>query len=265
MIRADSAPLLELRDLRVRFGARRVLQGIDLGLHAGELLGLVGRNGSGKSTLVRAVTRIVPLESGTVRIAGEDAGALTVKELARRVAVVPQGIELPEGFTGLEIVLAGRTPYLGLLASERAEDLAAARRAMAQTDTLDLAERRVEKLSGGERQRLLLARALAQETPVLLLDEPTAHLDIGHQAEVLDLLAALRRERELAVLAVLHDLTIAAHYCDRLAVLDEGRIVALGTPEDIVNAEMVGSAFGAAGAVVIAHPLTGRPVVLPRA
>ncbi|MHB8574865.1 MAG: ABC transporter ATP-binding protein [Dehalococcoidia bacterium] len=253
---------MEIRGLTVRFGKHTVLDAVDLELRPGELLGLVGRNGSGKSTLVRAITRIVSRASGTIHIFGEPVESFSAPGLARQAAVVPQAIELPAGFAAIDVVLMGRTPYLPLLGSETETDLRIARAAMARTDTEQLAERRVDELSGGERQRLLLARALAQQTPILLLDEPTAHLDIGHQAELMEVIASLRRESRLAVLAVVHDLTLAAHYCDRLVLLHDGRVLAEGVPEDVISAERLTAAYGAR-VIVIPHPLTGRPVVLP--
>ncbi len=261
---AAQNPPISVRGLSVRYGRQQILQLVDLDLRAGELLGLVGRNGAGKSTLVRAITRIIRPQAGNVRIFGEPVPHLSAADLAQRIAVVPQSAELPPGFTAIEVVLMGRTPYIPLLGSETERDFAIARLAMEQTDTWTLSDRRVDQLSGGERQRLLLARALAQETPVLLLDEPTTHLDIGHQAELLNLLASLRHERGLSVLAVVHDLTLAAHYCDRLALLDEGRIAVEGPPSEVLEADRLGRVYGA-DVLVIAHPITGRPVILPGA
>ncbi len=259
---AVDEPPLAVRGVVVRFGRQAVLEGVDLDLRAGELLGLVGRNGAGKSTLVRTVTRVLRPQAGSIRVLGTSVDRLSVQALARRVAVVPQNADLPPGFTALDVVLMGRTPYLPLLGSEGEGDVAIARQAMEQTDTWRFSARHVDQLSGGERQRLLLARALAQETPLLLLDEPTTHLDIGHQAELLNLLAGLRHERGLSVLAVVHDLTLAAHYCDRLALLDSGRIVVEGSPAEVLTGARVGAVYGT-NVLVIPHPVTGRPVILP--
>jgi len=253
---------LTIGGVSVSFGRQRVLEGVDLELRPGELLGLVGRNGAGKSTLVRAVTRIVKIDAGTVLVFGERVDRLSTVALARRIAVMPQSAELPHGYSGLEIVLMGRTPHLPLFGSEGEHDYAVARRAMEQTDTWQLSSRRIDQISEGERQRLLLARALAQETPVLLLDEPTTHLDIGHQAALLDLLAGLRRDRGLSVLAVVHDLTLAAHYCDRLALLEGGRVAVEGNAADVLTVERLSGMYGG-NISVIEHPTTGKPVVLP--
>src|SRR5947208_2149178 len=181
------APLLAVGAVTVAYASGKqslvVLRDLSLAVAAGELVGLVGPNGCGKTTLIRAVTKVVKPVSGEVRLCGDEVGALPQAEVARRVAVVPQEPVLPEAFTALECVLMGRTPHLKLLENEGAHDFDAARQAMERTGTWELAERRVDELSGGERQRVGVARALAQETPVLLLDEPTAHLDIGHQAD----------------------------------------------------------------------------------
>jgi iron complex transport system ATP-binding protein len=180
------------------------------------------------------------------------------------VAVVPQEPALPLAFSALECVLMGRTPHLRLLENEGASDFEAARRAMERTETWEFAERPVGELSGGERQRVVVARALAQETPVLLLDEPTAHLDIGHQAAVLALMRELCREEGKAVLAVVHDLTLAAAYCDRLVLLAPGGTVAAeGTPNEILQSDVLSAVYGTE-VEVFAHPRTGRPVVAPR-
>ncbi len=256
--------MLAIRDLRADYGGTPVLQGVSLDVAAGEVVGLVGPNGSGKTTLVRAVTRVIPVRSGEVRLGNDDCRALTRPALARRVAVVPQSPVLPNGFTVLEIVLMGRTPHLRLLQSEGPSDLAAARRALAETGIAALAFRFAHQLSGGERQQVVIARALAQEAPVLLLDEPTSHLDVGHQAAVMSLVRRLCRERHLAVLATIHDLTLAALYCDRLVLLDRGAVVAEGAPDSVLRPELIASTYGAEVAV-LRHPASGRPVIVPLA
>jgi len=240
------------------------LREVSLRVEVGELVGLVGPNGSGKTTLIRAVTKVVAPISGEIRLGGDEVASLPQVEIARRVAVVPQEPLLPEAFTALDCVLMGRTPHLRLLENEGARDFEAARRAMERTDTWELAERLVGELSGGERQRVVVARALAQETALLLLDEPTAHLDIGHQASVLGLMRSLCRGEGKAVLAVVHDLTLAGAYCDRLTLLRAGgSVVAEGSPREILRAELLSEVYGAR-VDVFPHPATGRPVVAPR-
>ena len=255
---------LEIRGLSVAYGARLVLRDVSLSLPHGRLLGLVGPNGSGKTTLIRAVSGVAAVQAGEVRLDGDDALRLSAREVALRAAVVPQNPQLPPAFTALELVLMGRTPHLKLLQSEGQADLHAARRAMLATDTWELAGRRIGELSGGERQRLLIARALAQETPLLLLDEPTAHLDVGHQAATLRLMARLCRSEGKAVLAAVHDLTLAAQFCYRLVMLHQGRVIAEGAPGEVLTRERLRRVYGTA-LHILSHPLTGRPVLAPDA
>jgi iron complex transport system ATP-binding protein len=254
--------VLEVTDLWVAYGQRTVLRGVSLRADAGELLAVVGPNGSGKTTLIRAVTGVAPARSGRILLDGSDGGRMSRAELAVRVAVVPQNPALPDGFRVVDLVMMGRTPHLRLLQSEGRSDFEAMRRALEQTDALDLAYRQVEELSGGERQRVVIARALAQETPALLLDEPTAHLDIGHQLAIMELVRRLCRERSLAVVAAIHDLTLASLFCDRAVMMDGGRVVAEGPPEHVLTPELIEKVYGARVAV-LDHPLTGRPVVVP--
>ncbi len=259
---AVQAAALEVRRLSVAYGERPALRDVSLAVAVGELMGLVGPNGSGKTTLIRAASGVVAPRGGEVRLGGVDAAALSAREVALRAAVVPQNPPLPPAFSALEIVLMGRTPHLRLLQAESGADLEAARRAMLATHTWQFADRRVGELSGGERQRLLVARALAQETPLLLLDEPTAHLDVGHQAATLRLMLHLCRGEGKAVLAAVHDLTLAAQFCDRLVMLHRGEVVAEGAPADVLTPERVRTVYGAS-VHVLSHPLTGRPVLAP--
>lgn len=259
---AGGVPALTVRGVAAGYGRRTVLHDVTLAVHPGEALGVIGPNGGGKSTLLRAVTRVIPLEKGEVLLGGRPLRTMRPAAIARYVAAVPQSSVLPEAFTGLELVLLGRTPHLRLLQSEGPRDIAIARRALALSDAAHLADRPVGETSGGERQRLLIARALAQEPRLLLLDEPTAHLDISHQAAVFELVAARCRADGLAVLAVVHDLTLAAQFCDRLVLLAGGRVVAEGPPDEVLRPERLSAAYG--GRVsVIRHPETGRPVVVP--
>jgi iron complex transport system ATP-binding protein len=256
------ATALDVSSLTVAYGARVALRDVSLSLPVGELLGLVGPNGSGKTTLIRAVSGVVAPQAGGVSLNGDDTLRLSPKEVALRVAVVPQNPQLPPAFTALELVLMGRTPHLKLLQGEGQGDPRAARRAMLATDTWELAGRRIGELSGGERQRLLVARALAQETPLLLLDEPTAHLDVGHQAATLRLMARLCRSEGKAVLAAVHDLTLAAQFCHRLVMLHQGRVIAEGAPGEVLTRERLRQIYGTS-LHVLSHPVTGRPVLAP--
>jgi iron complex transport system ATP-binding protein len=263
---SERSPLLAVDDVTVtyRSASRELvaLRDVSLTLQAGEVVGLVGPNGSGKTTLIRVVTGVVRPGAGRVLVDGGDITRLRQRELARLVAVVPQDPALPPAFNALSCVLMGRTPHLRLLQNEGANDLDAARRAMLATDTWRLADRLLGELSGGERQRVVVARALAQETAILLLDEPTAHLDLGHQAGVLDLMRDCARDDGKAVLAVVHDLTLAARYCDRLVMLRAGSVVASGAPADVLTPQILRDVYGVV-VDVFPHPVSGRPVVAP--
>lgn len=261
-----TVPLLEANGLTVAYSSAGrdiiALRDVSLSLRAGEVLGLVGPNGSGKTTFIRAITGVAKPVSGSVLVSGREAASLSHRELALQMAVVPQDPSLPPAFAALECVLMGRTPHLRLLQNEGASDLEAARRAMIATDTWQFADRLLGELSGGERQRVIVARALAQETPILLLDEPTTHLDIGHQSSVLRLVRDAALNDGKAVLAVVHDLTLAAQYCDRLVMLRSGSVVASGTPSEVLEVSLLREVYGAA-VDVFPHPATGRPVVAP--
>jgi iron complex transport system ATP-binding protein len=212
---------------------RPVLRGVSFELNAGEILAVIGPNGAGKTSLVRVLTGILPLQSGQVRISGEDLAHLSPVERARGMAVVPQARQLPPAFGVWETVLLGRTAHLNWLGQTSAHDEELARRAMQRTNILDLAERRIDELSGGEQQRVLLARALAQAAPLLLLDEPTAHLDFQYQF----------RQDGLGILVVLHDLNLVARYADRVALLVDGQLHALGTPEEVLVSPLLSQAY----------------------
>ena len=254
--------MLSVRGVRVDYGERTALGGVDLEVAAGEVVGLVGPNGGGKTTLLRAITRGVALRAGQVLIDGEDALRLSARDLARKVAVVPQNPTLPLGFLAREVVVMGRTPYLRFLDQEGPADYRKSDDALNALSAAELAYRRVDELSGGERQNVVLARALAQETPLLLLDEPTANLDIGHQLLIAKLLLRLARDEGVAVLAALHDLTLASLYCDRLVLLAGGSVIAEGTPADVLTRNNLRLAYGA-DVLVLRAEGTERPLVLP--
>lgn len=250
---------VQLRGVTAGYGDRLVLHDCDLSLAAGEVVSVVGPNGAGKSTLLRVIAGLVAPRSGTASLDGTPVGALRRADLARRVAVVPQSFETLFPFTVRELVALGRTARLDLLGRSSPDDAAAVVRAMETLELTVLAERRVDQLSGGERQRVVLAMALAQETAVLLLDEPTVHLDPAHQLATIALMRRLARQRGLAVLAVVHDLTLAA-LADRVVVLAAGRIVRDGSPLDVIDAELVREVFGPGWHVGV-H--AGRPLVHP--
>lgn len=248
------------RGIRAGYRERVVLRGVDLVAHAGELVALIGPNGAGKSTLLRVLGGLLQPESGSVTIDGIDVAALDRRAIARHIAVVPQVFETLFPFTIREIVALGRTSRLGPLGTLGADDARAVARALDDIGATDLADRRIDRVSGGERQRAVLAMALAQEAGVLLLDEPTAHLDPAHQRATLDRVATLARTRGLAVVAVLHDLNLAAAFASRIVLLADGAVVREGEARDVITPELVAGVFGP-GLRVVAHD--GLPFVIP--
>ncbi len=252
---------LRLQKVSLGYGHHLVLRDISFEAKQREILGIIGPNGSGKSTLIRGISRTIRAISGKIFLNGKDVSAFRRLDLARIIAVVPQSPSLPETFTAQEVVMMGRTPYLGLLRYEGEKDMEIVKKAMASTYTLELANRRVGDLSGGERQRLIVARALAQEPKILLLDEPTAHLDINHQIEVLNLIRKLCYEEMLITVMAVHDLNIAAQYCSRLVMLSNGRVFCEGTPREVIKPENIREVYGA-NVYVCPHPLNDLPITL---
>ncbi len=250
---------IEVRGLRVTLDHAVILNGVDLTVAAGEWVTVIGPNGAGKSTLLSAVGGLLPF-AGTVAVSGTELARLPRRDRARRVATVRQSPVVPPGMTVLDYVLLGRTPYIAPLGRESAADLAAARDVLGRLDLTGLAGRELDTLSGGERQRAFLARALAQGAGVLLLDEPTTALDIGHQQDVLELVDQLRREGGLTVLATMHDLSTAGEYADRLVLLAGGRVVAAGRPADVLTAELLAEHYRVRVRVI---PGDRGPLVVP--
>jgi iron complex transport system ATP-binding protein len=248
------------RAVRAGYREREVLRGVDLVAHAGEVVALIGPNGAGKSTLLRVLGGLLRATSGSVTIDGVDAATLDRRAIARQIAVVPQVFETLFPFTVREIAALGRTSRLGPLGTLGSDDARAVARALDDIGAADLAERRIDRVSGGERQRAVLAMALAQEAGVLLLDEPTAHLDPAHQRATLERVAMLARTRGIAVVAVLHDLNLAAAFASRVVLLAHGAVVRDGDVSQVITAELVARVFGP-GLRVIAHD--GRPFVIP--
>jgi iron complex transport system ATP-binding protein len=252
---------LEMRNVSLGYSHRPVMENVTLKASPGEMVGLIGPNGSGKSTIIKALSHLIPPQSGQVLVAGQDIKGIPRRELACLVGVVPQLPLLPSSFTAFEIVLMGRNPHLKLFQAESKHDWDLTRQAMRKTGTEKLANRYVNELSGGEIQCLLISRVLVQETEAILLDEPTANLDIGRQAEVLDLIKNLCREKNLTVLAAIHDLNLAAQYCDRLILIHEGRIHSQGKPAEVITDKNIKRVYGAENCVYT-HPLNGLPTVL---
>ena len=250
---------LTIQNLTATYGRAPVLRDISLAAQAGQVLGLIGPNGAGKSTLLRAISGTLAPTAGSIRLGERDLLHLPAADRARLVSVVPQGVHLPEGFSVWEVVLMGRAPHLPRFGGESARDHEIARLAMLRTATWTLAERWIGELSGGERQRVLIARALAQEPQLLLLDEATAHLDLKHQTATLDMARRLARSG-LTVIAALHDLNLAALYADRLALLHEGALLICDTPKRVLTPAWLRQAYDVE-AVVGRHPLYGTPLV----
>jgi len=252
---------LVLSGLGVSFGDRMAVAGVDVTVAAGEWLALVGPNGSGKTSLLRAVAGTIP-HRGSVLVDGVAVASMSPRRVAAAIAMVPQHRVLPDDMSVLDYTLLGRIPYAGYFGIEGPSDVVAARRALARLDAADLERRPLGTLSGGERQRVVLARALTQEAGVLLLDEPTTSLDIGHAQQVLDLVDELRVERGMAVVAAIHDLTFAAQYAGRLLLLDAGTVVAQGLPAAVLTESAIARFSGAR--VHLMHGPEGEPVVVPR-
>ncbi len=239
-----------------------VLSGLSFSVERGGFLGVIGPNGAGKTTLIRLLGRALGPDSGTVFLEGRPLAQYDRGELARKVAVVPQESTVAFPFTVMEIVLMGRAPYLGRFSFESAQDIEKAGRAMTLTDTLRFSRRRLGELSGGEKQRVIVARALAQEPKLLLLDEPTTFLDLKHQLEIYSLLKKLIREDGLTVIASSHDLNLAGMFCDRLLLLERGSRAIEGRPEEVLTREILSSVYDVPVDVSV-HPRTGRPLVMP--
>jgi iron complex transport system ATP-binding protein len=255
--------MLSIDNLSVSYAARRVLHSVSLEVGSGQVVALIGPNGAGKSTLIRAVSGVIPVEAGSVCADGQDLLLLPSMKRARHLAVVPQAVSMPPAFTAWETVLLGRTPYLNFLGQVSEKDEAIARRALQRVEALDLAERRVGELSGGEQQRVLLARALAQDTPILLMDEPTSNLDLRHQSGFLDAVRNLAHTDHLAVLIAIHDLNLAAAYADTLVLLVSGEVKSRGTARQVLTPQGIAEAYGVT-VDVLAHPLAADlPLLLP--
>jgi iron complex transport system ATP-binding protein len=247
--------------LRFSYGREPVLTDVSLTLQAGEMLGVIGPNGSGKSTLLRLLSGVLQADAGEVRVQGRPLGTYSRRALGQTIAVVPQDTLIEFPFSVTEVVLMGRSPHLGGFAFEGDRDLEVAKSAMQCTGVLALADRSIHELSGGERQRVILARALAQEAPILLLDEPGAFLDIRHAVEIYDLLHDLQQEGK-SIITVLHDLNLAALYCDRVALLNAGRLYRLGTPAEVITYAALTEVYETE-VYVDTNDITGAVNVLP--
>lgn len=257
-----NASSLQAEALTAGYGERRVLEGASVDIAPGQLTAIVGANACGKSTLLRVLSRLIAPASGRVLLDGHAIDAMAARRLACRVGFLPQSPIAPEGISVLELVSRGRHPHQGLFRRWSAADEAAVADALAATGLLELAERAVDELSGGQRQRVWIAMALAQQTDVLLLDEPTTFLDINHQIEVLDLLTELNHTRGTTIVMVLHELNLAARYADTLIAMAGGRVYAAGAPDAVLTEATVRDVFGLESRVV-EDPVTGKPMMIP--
>jgi iron complex transport system ATP-binding protein len=261
--RPDPGPApLAARALDLAYDQRTIVQDLDVEIPDGRITVIVGANACGKSTLLRGLARLLRPRGGVVLLDGEDVQGLPTKVVATRMGLLPQSPNAPEGITVADLVARGRYPHQRWFRQWTREDEAAVAEAMARTNTSDLAERTVDELSGGQRQRVWIALALAQDTPLMLLDEPTTYLDLAHQVEVLDLLADLNEQEGRTIVLVLHDLNLACRYADHLIAMKAGAIVTEGTPAEVMTADVVEEVFGLRSQV-IADPLTSTPLVLP--
>lgn len=249
-------------NLELGYGNRTVVENLDLQVPPGRITCIVGANACGKSTLLRSMSRLLSPRGGHVLLDGKDVHRLPAKKLARTLGLLPQSPIAPEGIVVADLVGRGRHPHQRVLSRWSREDDAAVADALAATHTTELAERSVDELSGGQRQRVWIAMVLAQQTDLLLLDEPTTFLDVSHQVEVLDLLTDLNRDRGTTIVMVLHDLNLAARYADHLVAMADGSIYSSGDPSDVLTGETVKAVFGL-DSRVISDPVSGKPLVLP--
>jgi len=254
--------MISISKISFRYAEEWVLRDVSFDVSKGEFLGVIGPNGSGKTTLLKSLNRTLSPDEGDIFVGGDNIKEIKRRELARIVGMVPQEIPMVFPFSVLEVVLMGRAPYLGRLGFEGKRDYEITRRAMEMTDTLSFSERGMDALSGGEKQRVLIARAIAQEPEVMLLDEPTSFLDIKHQVEIYDLIKELSSKNELTIVAVSHDINLAAQYCDRILLLYNGRVHEIGSPEEVVTGENIEGVYDCK-VLVDRNSVTDKPRVTP--
>ena len=253
---------LNVENLTLGYGDRTVIDSLDLMVPAGKVTAIIGANACGKSTLLRSMSRLLAPRSGHVLLDGKAVHSIPAKQLARTLGLLPQSPIAPEGITVADLVGRGRHPHQGIFARWSKDDDDAVAAALDATETAGLADRAVDELSGGQRQRVWIAMALAQQTDLLLLDEPTTFLDVSHQIEVLDLLTDLNRSRGTTIVMVLHDLNLAARYADHLVAVADGKLHAAGRPEDVLTEATVRTVFGM-DHMVLTDPSSGKPLMLP--
>lgn len=253
--------LLKVNNLYGGYGREDIIKGISFDAEKGGFLGIIGPNGSGKSTLLRLMTRALLPQREMVLFEGRDITKMSLKDLCRQIAFVPQETMISFSFTVWEVALMGRIPHLKRLQLERKLDFEITKNSLSLTDSLQLREKNIDQLSAGERQRVIIAKALTQEPVLLFLDEPTSHLDIGHQIRILDLLKGLNRKKNLTIVMVLHDLNLASEYCNRLILLNDGRIFKEGTPQEVLTYQNIEAVYKTV-VVVDKNPISSRPHVM---
>lgn len=258
----SSPSRLRGENLTIGYDDRVIISDLDIAIPDQEITTIIGPNGCGKSTLLRCLSRLLPPKSGTVYLDGADITTIRPKQVARTLGLLPQNPVAPEGLTVLDLVSRGRHPHQHWYQQASAEDDAAVARALELTNTADLADRTLDALSGGQRQRVWIALTLAQETDLLLLDEPTTYLDLTHSVDVLDLVHELKTEHGKTIVMVLHDLNLAIRYSDSLFVMRDGAMVTTGTPRDVITAELLADAFGLRSHIM-ADPIFGHPMIIP--
>lgn len=253
--------MIEIKNLDFKFGKENVLKHISLNVDKGKFYSIIGPNGSGKTTLLRNISRVLQPIKNTVFINNEDISFLKQKEIARTMAVVPQNTNIDFDFTALDIVMMGRAPHIKRFAMESEDDFKKVREAMEITNTWSLREKNINHLSGGERQRVIVARAIAQDTEVILLDEPVSNLDLYHQVEVMNTVKALAESRNIIVVAVLHDLNLASNYSDHIFLMNGGKLFCEGTPEEVITEEKINDVYKVKVSLT-RNPFTNKPHII---
>ncbi|MFH1379529.1 MAG: ABC transporter ATP-binding protein [bacterium] len=253
--------ILDVEHISGGYNQEIILQDISFNVIQGEFIGIIGPNGSGKSTLLKTISRVLVPQHGTITFEGKNIYTINLKEFCRKVANVSQNIQIEFPYTIEEIVLMGRIPHLNRLQITRVQDLHACEQAMIFTDIMHLKTKRIDQISSGERQRVFMAKALAQEPVLMLLDEPTSHLDIGHQVQILNLLKKLNKKNKVTIVVVLHDLNLASEYCERLILLDQGKIHSSGKPDEVLTYQNIESVYKTI-VVVNKNPISSKPYVL---
>ena len=253
--------MLEIKNLVCRYGDKEVIKDISFSVNQGEILGIIGPNGAGKTTLFRAISRVINPVNGQINYQGRDLLAMPLAHRAREIAVLPQLLQIVFPYRVDDFIALGRLPHLGRLESLKNSDKEIINQAIKRTNIEELQDRLITEVSGGELQRILLAQALAQQPKLLLLDEPTTHLDIGHQVEVMDLIKQLNQQEKLTIMMVLHDLNLAGEYCDRLILMNQGRIHSIGTPAEVLTYQNIEAVYHTV-VVVRENPISGKPYVI---